>query len=121
MIDFQIVALGREGGWDPRDHDCFLRFWTQLFDTNESFEQQIADEERNKYGETDQPDNLSDLGKDDEDGDAGNEKEKASGEVYPALDKELIIPMSRRSAMAKKLATALPWKTMEEFDEHINW
>src|SRR5690349_11772360 len=30
-IDRKIAALGgRTGGWDSRDHDAFLRLWTQI-------------------------------------------------------------------------------------------
>lgn len=80
--------------------------WTQLFESNEPFEQQLAEEERSsKEGGH----------SDDDDGD------ETSRDHYPALDAELSIPNSRRSALIKKLSSSIPWKNPEEFDEHINW
>lgn len=30
-IDRELTALGKTGGWDPRDHDAFLRTWNATF------------------------------------------------------------------------------------------
>lgn len=29
LTDKQIATIGRYGGWDPRDHDAFLKNWNQ--------------------------------------------------------------------------------------------
>lgn len=93
----------------------------QVFDSNESFEKQIAEEaETNTESgeqERDLPDNMSDL---DENEDHTREKRTQSN-VFPTLEGELSIPSSRRNIILKKLITAIPWKSPEEFDEHISW
>jgi TATA-binding protein-associated factor Taf7 len=92
----------------------------QVFDSNESFEKQIAEEAQTntESGEQDRdlPDNMSDL---DENEDHTREK-RTQGHLFPTLEGELSIPNSRRNIILKKLTTAIPWKSPEEF-EHISW
>lgn len=94
-----------------------MRIWIQHFESNDHFEQQLAEEERGAESALDQASDNNRANSDENDGDSRTNR----NENYPALDGDLNIPNSRRSAIVKKLATAIPWKNLDEFDEHINW
>jgi hypothetical protein len=106
MIDRRISSLGRDGGWDSRDHDSFIRVWSQLFETSEVFEQQLAQDKLFLGGRGDSAE--GDVGSDELDMDAAGET-------------QLTIPHSRQVAIMKRLTTALPWKASEEFAQHVEW
>lgn len=105
--------MGREGGWDPRDHDCFLRIWTQIFETSDLFEHQLTEEHHQLQDQ---------RARDAEEYEhAIAPAEDTVESQYPPVEGELDIPVSRRNMVVKKLAGSIPWKGLEEFEEHIAW
>ena len=100
----QIAALGRDGGWDPRDQDTFVRVWLMVFDSNEYFEEQL---------------NISRARERElceRDGDEVRDDAHETGE-----GSQLVVPPAKRSMVLKRMSAAVPWKSLEEIDEHIDW
>lgn len=112
----QISALGRDGGWDPRDHDSFVRVWLTVFDSADYFEEQIAKSASLQHPHRDDYDDADEI-----DALAREVDRKLSAAEAGPEGVELVIPKNKRSAVIKRLATSVPWKSMEEIDEHINW
>ena len=92
-----------------------------VFDNTEAFEEQLAHM------------SLSNSQHNDEEGDddsmltprhteliVGPPPSRAEGTAAADQD-ELSIPQSKRTLIIKKLSTAIPWKSVEEFDQHIDW
>ena len=91
-----------------------------VFDNTEAFEEQLAHM------------SLSNSQHNDEEGDDDSmltprhtelivgPPSRAEGTAAADQD-ELSIPQSKRTLIIKKLSTAIPWKSVEEFDQHIDW
>ena len=118
--------LGKDGGWDPRDHEAFIRVWSQFFDhsntstaagdglgTGNIFEQQLSKDSVYLNCGVSATSASAAMHLEGE----GGETEQAApeGEVL------LSIPTVREIVFAKKLSTVLPWKPTEELEEHIVW
>lgn len=113
-IFLQISALGRDGGWDPRDHDSFVRVWLTVFDSADYFDEQIAHSAMRAHRSNDDvTDEVDALARE-------VDRKLSAAEEGPA-EAELVIPKNKRSVVIKRLATSVPWKSIEEIDEHINW
>eukprot|EP01035_Chromulina_nebulosa_P016979 gene16979-22476_t len=91
-IDRQLTELGRCGGWDHRDHDVFLKLWTQLHirvnpvippppDYNEEAPQ--SEEKTNPYTEQ--------------------------------------FDITNRQTLVRKLVKLVPAVSASEIEQHIDW
>lgn len=81
-----------------------------VFDSADYFEEQLA---KLKIGENDprEVESVASHGEEDHNGDING----ATGED------ELTIPAGKRNIILKRMVTSVPWKSLEEIDEHINW
>jgi hypothetical protein len=107
-VDSKIAALGRDDGWDPRDHDAFVRVWLMVFENTDMFEVQLARAREAEAKSARKEDGDEDLS-------------QQMGELVVGSEDALSIPASKRSLVIKKLSASVPWKSLEEIDDHINW
>lgn len=87
--------LGRIGGWDPRDHDAFLRVWNGMFGTNDVLQSQASAAENN------------------------NNNHAEEGMESPAA--VLNLTTAQRQQLLKKLEFHVIGKNKDELTEHVEW
>jgi hypothetical protein len=83
-----------------------------LFENTDAFEAQLA-RARESEGKSGRKDDGADSDPD--------ELSQHMGELAVVTEDALSIPPSKRSLVIKKLSASVPWKSLEEIDDHINW
>ncbi len=99
-IDRQLATLGRLGGWDYRDHDVFLKIWTQLGIEIQSLMQPEPGSEVN-------PDLISVLVPSPD-----SSENELKSETYI---------VTNRPTLERKLVKLLPGCTLQDIENHIEW
>jgi hypothetical protein len=115
---------GRTGGWDHRDHDSFIKVWTQLgcaptIEEN-TFEREVGERKTSDL-ENDEADRESHY-VDEEDGD--NCHPSRSDKGGRAITNGAIaatLPVNQISSLLRRLPLNVPGKLQEELEEHIEW
>ena len=96
VVVTQIAALGgRCGTWDSRDHDVFIKIWTQLGCSSHL-----------------RPDGDELMGRNDIDSIEGDESSK---------NVQLILPIEQHTALMRRLRPLMPGKDSDDVVQHINW
>jgi hypothetical protein len=100
-LDAQIATLGgRSGGWDYRDHDVFIRAWTQAACAPEEVEFVLQDLEIDGF----------------------LHRSLVSQQTKePVTNVYLKLPRPQKIVVMRKLRPMLPGKSEEEVEDHINW
>ena len=102
----QLTALGdRLGGWDSRDHDIFIRLWTQHVGPAASGGGSGGYHSRQKQNQGEPP--VEEETKE-------NEKEKKERKVLDLGSKTAYL-------LRRRLAQAVQMKSEEEIEEHLLW
>jgi hypothetical protein len=82
------------------------------FENTDMFEAQLA-RAREAEGKSAHKDDGGDCDQD--------ELSQQMGDLAVVSEDALSIPASKRSLVSKKLSASVPWKSLEEIDDHINW
>lgn len=97
-IDRQLAIIGRSGGWDSRDHDIFLKVWTQV--------QCDIKTPSNQESSSSKADIV-----------IINELQWSQAEVANSN----IFLIRNKKSLLQKLLKLLPGYSIQELEKHIQW
>jgi hypothetical protein len=106
-IDRQLVGLGRLGGWDYRDHDVFLKIWTQLGIEIQSYDGVLLSETSDDKPESDNNKVIT--------------MQVPCATENGQDSKPRSFTVSNRAVLIRKLSKLLPGSNLDEIESHITW
>lgn len=113
---------GRTGGWDHRDHDSFIKVWTQLgcAPTIEESTRE-AREQKTSNPEDDEADRESHYVDEENDNNCPPYRSDKTGKVINNGAIAATLPMNQINSLLRRLPLNVPGKLQEELEEHIEW
>ena len=107
-IDKKLALLGRYGGWDLRDHDTFLKIWTQN-------DVQLLSVAPSSSSSSSSSSSAEDQG--------GNSSDSKADELNVEKLDEYIstFSVSNRDQIIRKSIKQIPGVTYDDVDTHITW
>lgn len=105
--------MGRYGDWDPRDHDVFLKIWTQL---NIDIVAHLSTSQ-----------SAAGTGRKDESASVDQDIITISAPIFEndKMDsihlENLKFVVTNRNLLVRKLVKLLPGCSVDDIERHINW
>ena len=115
---------GRTGGWDHRDHDSFIKVWTQLGcapTIEESTFGREVGERKTSDLENDEADRESHYVDEEDDSNCHPSSSNKGGRATTNGAIAATLPVNQTSSLLRRLPLSVPGKLLDELEEHIEW
>lgn len=111
---------GRTGGWDHRDHDTFIKVWTQIgccpipcergYEGNTNRDEEQAQDDMHFEGDDADVDEVKMASQ--------RERRDASPNKSSSV---MVLPRNQDATLLRKLLTQVPGKNEKELADHTEW
>ena len=115
---------GRTGGWDHRDHDSFIKVWTQLGCAptieESTFGREVGERITSDL-ENDEADRESHYVDEEDDSNCHPSRSNKGGRATSNGAIAATLSVNQTSSLLRRLPLSVPGKLLEELEEHIEW